>query len=139
MSYSSKDIDMVVNTHLHLDHAGNDRMFTEAEFVIQKGELEFALDPPRWFRGGYLPEVLQGLEFTEVEGDKRISVAIKYLTQSTWSHAALYIGPALGRTNEEGESLCFVEADITEGVRAVPLSLFHGLHTRICRPVRYTA
>ncbi|MGP1678296.1 MAG: hypothetical protein ACTS6J_14185 [Burkholderiales bacterium] len=69
------------------------------------------------------------------EGNTRLSVAIKYLTQSTWSHAALYIGQALGPTNAEGESLCFVEADITDGVRAVPLSGYHGLHTRICRPV----
>ena len=28
-----------------------------------------------------------------------------------------------------------VEADILEGVRAVPLSQYAGLHTRICRPV----
>ncbi|MES3014225.1 MAG: hypothetical protein V4750_10925, partial [Pseudomonadota bacterium] len=27
-----------------------------------------------------------------VEGNTRISVAIKYLTQSTWSHAALFVG-----------------------------------------------
>src|SRR5262250_2080958 len=27
-----------------------------------------------------------------VEGNTRMSAAIKYLTQSTWSHAALYIG-----------------------------------------------
>ena len=30
-----------------------------------------------------------------VEGNTRVSGAIKYLTQSTWSHAALYIGDAL--------------------------------------------
>ena len=28
-----------------------------------------------------------------VEGNTRMSAAIKYLTQSMWSHAALYIGP----------------------------------------------
>lgn len=31
-----------------------------------------------------------------VEGTSRFSSAIKYLTQSTWSHAALYIGDRLG-------------------------------------------
>ena len=31
-----------------------------------------------------------------VEGSSRISTAIKYLTQSTWSHAALFVGPPLG-------------------------------------------
>ena len=28
-----------------------------------------------------------------VEGHSRVSTAVKYLTQSTWSHAALYVGP----------------------------------------------
>ena len=28
-----------------------------------------------------------------VEGNARISGVIKYLTQSTWSHSALYVGP----------------------------------------------
>jgi hypothetical protein len=31
-----------------------------------------------------------------VEGNSRISGVIKYLTQSTWSHAALYVGPIPG-------------------------------------------
>ena len=31
-----------------------------------------------------------------VEGNSRISGIIKYLTQSTWSHAALYVGPVAG-------------------------------------------
>lgn len=68
-----------------------------------------------------------------VEGDTRIAVAIKYLTQSTWSHAALYVGP-------DGHGFadprhCFVEADLIDGVRSVGLDEFAGLHTRICRPI----
>jgi hypothetical protein len=74
-----------------------------------------------------------------VEGDSRVSVAIKYLTQSTWSHAALYVGEALGRQDAAGDSLAFVEADLVEGVRAVPVSDFAGLHCRICRPVSLSA
>lgn len=74
-----------------------------------------------------------------VEGDSRVSVAIKYLTQSTWSHAALYVGAALGRRNAQGEALAFVEADLVEGVRAVAVSAFKGLHCRICRPVSLSA
>ena len=70
-----------------------------------------------------------------VEGHSKFSTAIKYLTQSTWSHAALYIGDALGRYDEHGEPLCFVEADVVDGVRAVPLRQFAGLHARVCRPV----
>ncbi len=70
-----------------------------------------------------------------VEGQTRISVAIKYLTQSTWSHAAIYIGPSLGLADSAGRPCAFVEADIREGVRAVSIAEFEGFHCRICRPV----
>jgi hypothetical protein len=70
-----------------------------------------------------------------VSGNTRISVAIKYLTQSTWSHAALFIGDALGTPEPGEEPNVLIEADIREGVRAIPLSRYTDLHTRICRPV----
>jgi permuted papain-like amidase YaeF/Yiix C92 family enzyme len=69
-----------------------------------------------------------------VEGHSRVGTAIKYLTQSTWSHAALYVGDYLAATGGN-PAHCFVEADITEGVRSVGVEEFAGHHTRICRPV----
>ncbi len=39
-----------------------------------------------------LAAVLRPGDVLLVEGDTRVSTAIKYLTQSTWSHAALYVG-----------------------------------------------
>ena len=71
-----------------------------------------------------------------VEGDLRISVAIRYLTQSTWSHAALYLGPDAGLpTNSEGEPHTLIEADLEDGIRSLELEEYRHLHTRICRPV----
>jgi len=82
-----------------------------------------------------LAETLRPGDVLLIEGNTRISVAIKYLTQSTWSHAALYVGnlPGLSKPGEEPKVL--IEADIREGVRAVPLSAYSGMHTRICRAV----
>jgi hypothetical protein len=74
-----------------------------------------------------------------IEGNTRISVVIKYLTQSTWSHAALYVGDKLGAPPPGEEPKVFIEADLREGVRAVPLSDYAGLHTRICRPAGLSA
>ena len=74
-----------------------------------------------------------------VEGTSRISSAIKYLTQSSWSHAALYVGDTTGQANDKGEALVLIEADLVEGVRAIPLSLYENMHTRICRPVGLSA
>jgi hypothetical protein len=70
-----------------------------------------------------------------VEGNSRMSVIIKYLTQSTWSHSALYVGDALPKTAGETESRVLVEALAEEGVVAVPLSKYAYYNTRICRPV----
>jgi hypothetical protein len=70
-----------------------------------------------------------------VEGTSRISTAIKYLTQSTWSHAALFVGDAVKLGDQDGQPLEFVEADVRLGVRAVSLQAFSGFHCRVCRPV----
>src|SRR6266403_2636364 len=70
-----------------------------------------------------------------VEGNSRISRVIKYLTQSTWSHAALYVGPIVGANTPRGEPHVLIEAEIGEGVVSSPLSKYYPYHTRICRPV----
>lgn len=70
-----------------------------------------------------------------VEGSSRFATAIKYLTQSTWSHAALCIGDTLGPPAPGEEPRLFVDVDVVEGVRTIPLSTFSNLHVRICRPV----
>lgn len=70
-----------------------------------------------------------------VEGNERISTPIKYLTQSTWSHTAMYVGdytdPKTGKTFRHQ----LVEADIVLGVIAVPVDKYSALNTRICQPV----
>lgn len=70
-----------------------------------------------------------------VEGTSRFSAAIKYLTQSTWSHAALYVGDTIDPPGFVGPRRVLIEADVNEGVRGVPFGLYAGYHTRICRPV----
>ncbi len=68
-----------------------------------------------------------------VEGRARVSKAIKYLTQSTWSHAALYVG--FDQIDGALPDHCFIEADTAKGVRSVGFNQYRGLNTRICRPV----
>ncbi|UTW14342.1 lipo-like protein [Marinobacterium rhizophilum] len=70
-----------------------------------------------------------------VEGTSRISTAIKYLTQSTWSHAAFCIGHALDGPEQGARARVLIEADVSAGVRAVSLGRYEACHTRICRPV----
>jgi hypothetical protein len=71
-----------------------------------------------------------------IEGNQRISAAIKYLTQSTWSHAALYVGDPLKPGADDDRVL--VEVNVADGCIAVPLSTYRNYNTRICRPVGLT-
>jgi hypothetical protein len=80
-----------------------------------------------------------------VEGNERISECIKYLTQSSWSHSALYVGDEPIRRNPEmraplvakfGEEANFllVEAIVEAGVVLSPLSKYRDFNIRVCRP-----
>lgn len=86
-----------------------------------------------------LRQSLQPGDILLVEGNLRISVAIKYLTQSTWSHAAMYVGDAIEASSDKHERLDLIEADLTQGVIPAPLSKYSELNTRICRPVHLQA
>ncbi|MEO8668089.1 MAG: lipo-like protein [Bauldia sp.] len=83
-----------------------------------------------------LRATLQPADILLVEGNQRISAAIKYLTQSTWSHAALYIGDPLKPGHDDDKVL--IECNVADGCIAVPLSAYRNFNTRICRPVGLT-
>ena len=83
-----------------------------------------------------LRATLQPADILLVEGNQRISTAIKYLTQSTWSHAAVFVGDPLKPGADDDKVL--VEVTLEEGCVAVPLTKYRNHNTRICRPVGLT-
>jgi len=83
------------------------------------------------------PEVFDCLQTGDVllvEGSSRLSTVIQYLTQSSWSHAALFVGQERASRFGGREGDCFVEADLAAGVRLVSFAEFAGYPLRICRP-----
>lgn len=48
------DVTLVVNTHLHFDHCGNNRLFARAKFIVQTDEVRYAYFPDRFMRISYL-------------------------------------------------------------------------------------
>lgn len=74
-----------------------------------------------------------------IEGNQKVSSAIKYLTQSTWSHAALYVGAALPVDETTGLRPELIEVNLGEGCVAVPLAKYKTYNTRICRAHALTA
>lgn len=85
-----------------------------------------------------LQRVLQPGDVLLVEGNQHISNAIKYLTQSTWSHAALFVGNALPESSDGSPRPQLVEVVLGDGCIAVPLEKYRTHNTRICRPVALT-
>jgi hypothetical protein len=73
-----------------------------------------------------------------VEGQERVSNAIKYLTQSTWSHAAMYVGDSLPSQPDMPERHRLIEVNLGEGCVSAPLSKYASFNTRVCRPVGLT-
>ena len=92
-----------------------------------------------------LAQTLRPGDVLLVEGNARISQIIMYMTQSSWSHAAMYLGDALLRWGgpEADRALeafgpeasqLLIESDLKTGVAVIPLSHYLEQNLRICRP-----
>ena len=80
-----------------------------------------------------------------VEGKTRVAQIIKYVTQSSWSHSTLYVGDRLvSGTNPMAARYwelygndsrhMIIEADLENGVAAVPVAKYMDHNLRVCRP-----
>ena len=122
------DIDLVINTHLHFDHAGgNTRMeedravptFRNARYVVQKSELEHALQPSERDRASYFPDNYQPItdagQWNLVDGDAEIlqGISVARIPGHNASIQAVVLSGG-------GKSLAFV-ADLLPTRHHIPL------------------
>ena len=116
-------------------------MFGALETYISGKILRYLAQPTGRYAPFFAPDpatvrrTIQPGDILLVEGNSRLSAAIKYLTQSTWSHAALCVGERPGDVTADGEPNLLLEAEASSGVVTVPLSKYASFNTRICRPV----
>lgn len=114
--------------------------FTELITQPRRHYQHFVYNSPEKLRA-----TIQPGDVLLVDGDQRVSQAVKYLTQSTWSHSALFIGDALLRRDPETRRqthrrfgresrYLMVEALVAEGVIVSPVIKYLDLNIRICRP-----
>jgi Permuted papain-like amidase enzyme, YaeF/YiiX, C92 family len=125
-----------------------DRMSDWAVGLLTKPVKSYALQIPNDMAA--LKRHVRKGDVILVEGNERVSECIKYLTQSSWSHAALYVGDEPIRRNPEmkaplaaqfGEEANFlvVEAIVEAGVVLSPLSKYRDFNLRVCRPFNLSA
>lgn len=85
-----------------------------------------------------------------IEGRSRISRIIRTITQSSWTHSALYIGRLIDFEDDEVQNLIRQHIDVKDNVRLIiegmldkgtvisTLSSYRNHHIRICRPIGIT-
>src|SRR5471030_1623795 len=116
-------------------------MFDSLKEAISARILRFLAKPTARYAPFFAPDpavlrgTLQSGDVVLIEGNTRLSAIIKFLTQSTWSHAALYVGPRPGDNAPDGEPNVLLEAEAATGVTTVPLSKYVHFNLRICRAV----
>jgi N-acyl homoserine lactone hydrolase len=77
---SPDEIDIVICTHLHIDHNTEGHLYKNARFIVQKAELEDALNPHPIGAPIFGPRSsFENLKYEVVEGDKHIVDGIKVL------------------------------------------------------------
>jgi len=82
---AAEEVDMVINTHLHFDHAGGNThvvggrdvpTFPNAQYVVQRAELEHAMYPTERDRASYFTDrfvpVTEAGQWWLVDGDVQI-------------------------------------------------------------------
>jgi glyoxylase-like metal-dependent hydrolase (beta-lactamase superfamily II) len=77
-----EDIDIVFNSHLHVDHAGFGKLFKHAKFCVQRGEIRYAYAPNPFHAGAYSREHFDfpGVDWMPIVGDYEIFDGINALT-----------------------------------------------------------
>jgi N-acyl homoserine lactone hydrolase len=73
---AAEDIDTVILTHLHWDHASNNHLFPQARFFVQKTEYEYLSNPAIPDKVGYEPDLALHTHYELVDGDRDIMPGI---------------------------------------------------------------
>jgi glyoxylase-like metal-dependent hydrolase (beta-lactamase superfamily II) len=123
------DVDIVVDTHLHFDHAGGNTRrnpdgaielaFPRARYVVQRGEYEWAHIRNERIQASYLPHnfepVMQAGRFDLVDGDNEIVPGVRLLKTPghTPHHQSVIV-------RSGGETACYL-ADLVPTSAHLPL------------------
>jgi len=132
--YSAGDVTMVVNTHLHFDHAGGNTVrgadghvrsaFPNARYLVQRGEWEYAHETNERTSASYLPHnfdpVAEAEQLDLVEGEMEILAGLSVFP--TPGHCPFHQSVLL-RTG--GTTICIL-ADVIPTMAHLPLPWIMG-------------
>ena len=111
---SPGQVELVVMTHLHWDHAGNGGLFPEARLIVQERELQYAVAPGRFFGRAFLapqagwpmpPYLLPNLEVIRGEQQLAPGLVAVPVPGHTPGSQALVVDTAAGRFCIAGDAV----------------------------------
>ena len=84
IGWKCSDVDVLINTHLHYDHCGNNRLFSNAQVIIQKTEWDNAYNPDDDQKLYYLKELFskESIPYTNLrfaDGEMTIDEGIRII------------------------------------------------------------
>lgn len=107
-----KDVDLVINSHLHFDHCGGDAAFTHCPLLLQADALAAGRADPE----SYSPEwgwAAPGLRYETVDGDHVLAPGVELI--ATPGHAPGHQSLLL-RLSKTGPLLLTIDAVYTESL-----------------------
>ena len=100
MGVTPDDIDLIICTHLHIDHNALGLYYKKARFIVQKKELEAARNPHPIEAPIFPPgDLFETLDYEIIDGDTQVMQGIKILL--TPGHTSG--GQSVGVETEKGE------------------------------------
>jgi len=122
------DVDIVINTHLHFDHCGNNRLFKNARFVAQRDELHYAFEPERFQQAAYIRDFfdVESLNYETVRGRCRVCEGVTVI--STPGHSVGHQSVVVEGDNGKNYVYCGDAAPIRENLerRNIPGILYNA-------------
>ena len=133
LGHSTSDIALMIDTHLHFDHAGGNTRkigedveltFPKARYVVQKGEYHYATHTNERTAGSYFPHnfvpVAEAGRYDFVEGEKEVVKGITLIP--TPGHTPHHQGVLI----DGGGDRAFFLADLAPTVAHIPLPWIMG-------------
>ena len=120
-----EQVDVVLDTHLHFDHAGGNTTpeglaFPRAQYVVQRRELEFARHTNERTAGSYLAHNFERVPFTLIDGETEVLPGIRAVP--TPGHVPYHQSLLV---ESGGEKACFI-ADLVPTSAHLPLPWIMG-------------
>jgi len=122
---SPADVKIVINSHLHFDHCGQNAIFKHAPFYIQRSELERARKHEKttsvWFD-------FAGARFELLDGDAQIAEGVRVVATPghTIGHQSVFVDTPDGAAVMIGDAA--YTADIYRDADQADLSSWPGQH-----------